>query len=187
MSERRSQRERPDGSVIRIKKGDLTLELVDAIVNAANERLAHGGGLAGAIVRAGGLEIQRESDELAPVATGKAVATGAGALPAKRVIHAVGPIWGRHQPEEADLLLASAVTSALEVASAEGLSSISFPAISSGIFGFPKDRCASVMIEAVERYLDEHPSTSVREVNLCNFDDVTVDIFEAEAQRRWGP
>jgi len=185
MSTDRFEAELANGTVVRVRKGDLTAEPVDAIVNAANERLAHGGGLAGAIVRAGGDAIQWESSDKAPVPTGGAVSTGAGALPCRRVIHAVGPVWSRYTEDEADRLLASAVRSALDVAHEEGLASISIPAISSGIFGFPKDRCAVVMLDAIGAFLADRPATTVREINLCNFDEPTVALFEAEARRRF--
>ncbi|MCD6291728.1 MAG: macro domain-containing protein [Anaerolineae bacterium] len=178
----------PVGQLLRIVQGDLTQEPVDAIVNAANGRLAHGGGVAGAIVRRGGHEIQEESDrwvqEHGPVRTGSAAITGAGKLPARYVIHAVGPVWrGRGDEDE---LLASAVTSALSLAAEHGLQSVSLPAISSGIFGFPKERAARVILDAVERFLADHPDSSVREVNLCNIDDLTANIFLEEARRRYG-
>ncbi len=174
------------GQTIRVVKGDLTQEPVDAIVNAANERLAHGGGVAGAIVRRGGRIIQEESNrwvqEHGPVRTGTAAITGAGSLPARYVIHAVGPIWGSGN-EEAKL--ASAVRSALELAAEHGVRSISLPAISSGIFGFPKDLCAKVILDTVVDFLKAHPDSSVREVNLCNIDDLTANIFLEEARRRF--
>jgi len=103
----------PTGQVLRIVRGDITEERVDAIVNAANSHLKHGGGVAGAIVRKGGESIQRESDEWVrqhgPVPTGQVAVTGAGNLPAKAVIHAVGPVWGEHPQKEADKLLKGAV------------------------------------------------------------------------------
>jgi O-acetyl-ADP-ribose deacetylase (regulator of RNase III) len=171
---------------IRIVQGDLTDEHVDAIVNAANEHLAHGGGVAGAIVRRGGHVIQEESDrwvrEHGPVRTGTAAITGAGSLPARYVIHAVGPIWGSGDEERK---LASAVQAALEIASQYKLQSISLPAISSGIFGFPKDRCARVILQTVSDYLTQNPAGSVREVNLCNIDATTSQTFLAEAQQRF--
>ena len=179
--------ERPDGRVIRIVHGDITQEQVDAIVNAANEHLAHGGGVAGAIVRRGGREIQEESTrwvrEHGPVRTGTAAITGAGRLPARYVIHAVGPRWGMGDEER---LLAQAVESALALADEKGLRSISLPAISTGIFGFPKPLGAQVILDAVERYLDEHPQSSLREVRLCNIDRETTDLFVAEMERRHG-
>ena len=175
------------GQIIRIVKGDLTAEPVDAIVNAANEHLAHGGGVAGAIVRRGGRVIQEESTrwvrEHGPVRTGTAAITGAGALPARYVIHAVGPAWGSGD-EEAKL--AGAVRSALELAATNHLASISLPAISSGIFGFPKHLCAQVILETVTDYLAQHPDGPVREVNLCNLDTLTANIFLDEARRRFG-
>ena len=177
-----------DGQVVRVGRGDLTDEAVDAIVNAANEHLAHGGGVAGAIVRKGGHSIQEESNrwvrEHGLVHTGTAAITGAGKLPARWVVHAVGPVWrGRGGEPE---LLASAVRSALEVAAAHGLESVSLPAISSGIFRFPKPLCAEVMWTTVLDYLAAHPEGSVCEVNFCNLDRHTVDIFCAEAIRRFG-
>ncbi len=179
--------ERPDGRIIRIVHGDITQEQVDAIVNAANEHLAHGGGVAGAIVRRGGREIQEESTrwvrEHGPVRTGTAAITGAGRLPARYVIHAVGPRWGMGDEER---LLAQAVQSALALADEKGLQSISLPAISTGIFGFPKPLGAKVILDAVERYLDEHPASSLREVRLCNIDRETTELFVAEMERRYG-
>jgi len=176
------------GAIVCIVQGDLTAEPVDAIVNAANEHLAHGGGVAGAIVRKGGHVIQEESDrwvrQHGPVRTGTAAITGAGSLPARRVIHAVGPVWGTGDEVN---LLGSAVRSALELAAANGLASISLPAISSGIFGFPKPPCAQVMLQTVADFLAGHPEGSVREVNLCNIDSLTAGIFLDEARRRFGP
>jgi O-acetyl-ADP-ribose deacetylase (regulator of RNase III) len=179
--------ETPAGQVVRVGQGDLTDEAVDAIVNAANEHLAHGGGVAGAIVRRGGDVIQKESNHWVqtrgPVRTGTAAITGAGKLPAGWVIHAVGPVW-RNRGDEPELL-AGAVRSALEVAAAHGLASVSLPAISSGIFGFPKPLCAEVMWTTVLDYLAAHPESSVRQVNFCNLDRATVEIFYAEAVRRF--
>jgi O-acetyl-ADP-ribose deacetylase (regulator of RNase III) len=175
------------GQIIRVVKGDLTAEPAQAIVNAANEHLAHGGGVAGAIVRRGGHTIQEESNrwvqEHGLVRTGTAGITGAGSLPADYVIHAVGPVWGSGN-EEAKL--ASAVRSALEMAAQHGIESISMPAISSGIFGFPKKLCAQVILDTVTDYLSRHPDGPVREVNLCNIDDLTAGIFLNEARRRFG-
>ncbi len=178
----------PTGQVVRVGQGDVTDEAVDAVVNAANEHLAHGGGVAGAIVRQGGYSIQQESkrwvQEHGPVRTGTAAITGAGNLPARWVIHAVGPVW--HDRGDEPGLLASAVRSALAVAAAHGLESVSLPAISSGIFGFPKPLCAEVMWTTVLDYLAANPDGSVREVNFCNLDRHTADIFVAQAVRRFG-
>jgi len=175
--------------VIRIVQGDLTEEQVDAIVNAANEYLQHGGGVAGVIVRKGGRVIQEESDrwvrEHGPVHTGTAAITGAGALPCRYVIHTVGPVWrGGGQGEDA--LLAGAVRSALAMAVRHQLRSVSLPAISSGIFGFPKARCAEIILQEVYDHLTNRPDSTLHEVNLCNIDSETSQIFLEEAQRRWG-
>ncbi len=178
---------RSDGRVIRVVHGDITAEEVDAIVNAANERLAHGGGVAGAIVRKGGREIQEEStrwvQEHGPVRTGTAAITGAGRLSARYVIHAVGPRWGMGDEER---LLAQAVQSALALADEKGLQSISLPAISTGIFGFPKALGAKVILDAVEGYLDAHPESSLQEVRFCNIDRETTDLFLTEMRGRYG-
>ena len=177
----------PDGQVVRVVRGDLTDEQVDAIVNAANERLSHGGGVAGAIARKGGPTIQQESDawvrEHGPVETGSAAVTGAGELPSRYVIHAVGPVWSASGDEEAQL--ASAVRSALEAAEAHDLESVSIPAISSGIFGFPKPLCAEVMLRTIREWLAAHPGSALREVNACNIDSRTAQLFEAEAKRQF--
>jgi O-acetyl-ADP-ribose deacetylase (regulator of RNase III) len=172
---------RPDGRILRVVHGDITEEAVDAIVNAANEHLAHGGGVAGAIVRKGGRQIQDESTrwvrEHGPVRTGSAAITGGGALKARYVIHAVGPVWGAGNEEA---LLAGAVTSALSLADENGVRTISLPAISTGIFGFPKPLGAKVIVRAVQEYLDGHPTSSIREVRFCNIDAVTTDLLRDE-------
>jgi len=176
-----------EGQVIRLVQADLTAEAVDAIVNAANEHLAHGGGVAGAISRRGGPAIQRESTawvrERGPVSTGSAAITSGGSLPCRYVIHAVGPVWGDGD-EEAKL--ASAVRSALDLAEQYGLQSVSMPGISSGIFGFPKPLCAQVMIRTVREWLAGHAESGVREVNACNIDDETATIFWREAETQLG-
>ena len=174
---------------LRIVQGDLTEEQVDAIVNAANERLAHGGGVAGAIVRKGGRIIQEESSawvrDHGPVTTGTAAITAAGSLKARHVIHAVGPVWRGGDSGEEDKL-AGAVQSALQIADQHGLASISLPGISSGIFGFPKPLCAKVMLRAVESYFADHPDSCIGEVNLINIDTRTAEVFHAEATRHFG-
>jgi putative ATPase len=175
------------GQVVRAVQNDLTEEHVDAIVNAANGRLSHGGGVAGAIVRKGGRQIQRESDawvrEHGPVETGSAAITGAGELPSQHVIHAVGPVWSGSGEEEAQL--ASAVRSALDEAEQHDVRSVSIPAISSGIFGFPKPLCAEVMVRTIREWLAAHPESTLREVNACNIDSRTARLFEEEAKRQF--
>ncbi|RME66960.1 MAG: macro domain-containing protein [Nitrospirae bacterium] len=168
-------REKKVGSkVLRLVKGDITERQVDAIVNAANSYLKHGGGVAGAIVRKGGQIIQEESDRIGYVPVGSCAMTTAGALPAKAVIHAVGPRMGEG---DEDNKLKSAVRSVLKLATEKGFKSISMPAISSGIFGFPKDRCAEILVGESKRFLEENPDTSLEVVEFCIFDDETLGHF----------
>jgi O-acetyl-ADP-ribose deacetylase (regulator of RNase III) len=160
--------------VIRVLQGDLTLAETDAIVNAANSWLQHGGGVAAAIVRRGGQIIQDESDSAGFVPEGQVAVTGAGTLAAKYVIHAVGPRGG---DPEGDGKLASACQEALLAAQQLGLTSISFPAISTGIFGFPKDRAAEILIEATRQYLVGNPGSTVKHVDFVLWDDETTEVF----------
>lgn len=145
-------------SLFELKQGDITREAVDAIVNAANSALVIGGGVDGAIHRAGGPTIHEESARLYPEGcpTGSAVATGAGLLPAKWVFHAVGPRWqgGRHGEAEQ---LRSACQTCLELAIKNDCRSIAFPAISTGIFGFPMDRAAEVLCSTIIEFLNPLP------------------------------
>lgn len=163
--------------LIRILQGDLTLAETDAIVNAANSHLQHGGGVAAAIVRRGGPEIQRESDAAEFVPEGHVAVTGAGQLAARYVIHAVGPRGGDPQGDEK---LESAARNALLAAQDLGLTSISFPAISTGIFGFPRDRAAEILVDTAERYLSDHPDGSVRQIDFVLFDDDSAAVFRRE-------
>ena len=176
----------PTGPKISVVEGDLTLEAVDAIVNAANEHLSHGGGVAWAIARRGGKVIQEESTawvrEHGPVPTGQAALTGGGHLAARYVIHTVGPIW-RDQGDE-PALLRSAIQSALALADAHALHSVSLPAISSGIFGVPKPLAAQVIWDATLDYLAAHPESTLEEIRFCDIDRATVEIFLAEGRKR---
>ena len=169
----------PTGQRIEIAQGDITLEETDAIVNAANEHLAHGGGVAWAIVRRGGDVIQDESDawikQHGPVPHSHPAWTSGGTLPARFVIHAVGPVWG---DGDEDQKLSDAVTGSLRVADELGIQSIAFPAISTGIFGFPKERAAKVIFKAVEEYFAGNAS-GLKLVKLVLWDDETVKIFLA--------
>jgi O-acetyl-ADP-ribose deacetylase len=152
-----------------ITVGDITREHVDAIVNAANSTLLGGGGVDGAIHRAGGPEILEACRRLRMtelpdgLSTGEAVITTGGRLPARHVVHTVGPIHGRHRGEEARLL-ASCYEKSIALAAAHGARSIAFPAISTGIYGYPKREAAKVARAAVERALLQHPS--IQEVRL---------------------
>ena len=158
---------------VELVKGDITELNTDAIVNAANSRLQHGAGVAGAIVNKGGYVIQRESDKLKFCPVGNAVITTAGKLKAKYVIHAVGPVNGEGNE---DTKLKSATISALKLADRHKLKSIAFPAISTGAFGFPKDRCANIMLNAVVEYSNE--DTGLEKVVFCLYDDETFKIFK---------
>ncbi|WP_353686961.1 macro domain-containing protein [Thermodesulfovibrio sp. 3462-1] len=161
---------------LRIIIGDITERDTDAIVNAANNYLKHGGGVAGAIVRKGGQIIQEESDRIGFVPTGSAAITTAGSLKAKYIIHAVGPKWGEGNEEEK---LRNAVLSSLRLANEYKLKSISFPAISSGIYGCPKDMVAKILIQTVLEYL-KNQNTTVEIVEFCLFDEDSYRYFKEE-------
>jgi len=168
----------PGGQVLEIAQGDLTTEAVDVIVNAANEHLAHGGGIAAIIVRRGGEVIQRESDDWVrrhgPITHARPAYTTAGRMPARYVIHAVGPVWGSG---DEDAKLADAITGSLELAAELGLRTIAFPAISTGIFGFPKERAAPVMLAAVRAYFDRQQPTTLETVRFTLYDSGSLDVF----------
>ena len=146
------------GRKIVLEEGDITRVAADAIVNAANSALAGGGGVDGAIHRAGGAEIMRELDgirrQIGHCPTGSAVATGAGRLPAKYVFHAVGPVYrdGRHGEPE---LLASCYRKCLEMAEERGARTITFPAISTGVYGYPLEEAAAVALREVKAHLEK--------------------------------
>ena len=171
------QKEIISNKLISLVQGDITAEKVDAIVNAANSYLQHGGGVAGAITRKGGPIIQEESDHIGFVAVGQAAMTRAGLLPARYVIHAVGPRWGEG---DEDSKLKNAIENSLKIAEQHHFQTISFPAISSGIFGFPKDRCASIILSTIREYLQQHPESSLNEVRICLFDESTLQAFRAQ-------
>lgn len=168
----------PGGRRLQLVQGDITQEQVDAIVNAANAHLQHGGGVAAVIVRAGGRVIQEESDawvgQHGPVSHAEPAYTHAGELPIRYVIHAVGPIWG---DGDEDAKLAAAVTGALWRAEELTLSSIALPAISTGIYGFPKARAAGVIFTAIADYFSGNPDSSVELVRLTLYDQPTLDAF----------
>lgn len=155
----------------------MTAERVDAIVNAANSNLAHGGGLAGAIVARGGSVIQEESDKLAPVPTGGAAVTSAGILPCRWVIHVVGPIWGEGNEEAS---LRSAVRAGLDLASELGVNSIALPAISTGIFGYPKSEGTATIVEEARLWIDGHSDSRLTTLRFTAFDELTAGLFANE-------
>ena len=163
-------------------KGDITLQKVDAIVNAANSSLMGGGGVDGAIHRAGGAAILEECrqivSQIGRLAAGKAVISTGGNLPAKYVIHTVGPVWrgGGNREEET---LASCYTESLKIASDKMLTGIAFPAISTGVYGYPLDQAAKIAINAAIGYLREN-STSLKSIYFVVYDGNAYKIYANE-------
>jgi O-acetyl-ADP-ribose deacetylase (regulator of RNase III) len=166
-----------------ITKGDITLQTTDAIVNAANSSLMGGGGVDGAIHRAGGPSILEECKQIVSrqgrLPTGKAVITTAGNMKAKHVIHTVGPIWHGGNQGEAELL-ASAYRESLKLAAENHLSSIAFPSISTGAYGYPLDEASRIAIKTVTSFLTK--ATSIKEVVFVLFDSRTYDAYMAALQ-----
>ncbi len=162
---------------LRLVLDDITERDVDAIVNAANKHLRHGGGVARAIVKKGGGIIQEESDRIGYVPTGNAAITSGGNLKARYVIHAVGPRMGEGD-EEPKLRRVAQQTFLL--ASERGLQSISMPAISSGIFGFPKDRCAAILVGEALKFLQKNHDSTLKIIEFCIFDEETLAYFRQE-------
>lgn len=160
-------------SKVSLRQGDLTAARVDVIVNAANNDLKLGGGVAGAIRRRGGAEIQAECDRIGPIRVGEAAITGGGALPARYVIHAASMRLGGRTTEQS---LRASTRDALRIAAERGLKSIAFPAVGTGVAGFPMDRCAQVMLEEVRDHLGG-PSTLER-VEFVLFDNDALSVFE---------
>jgi O-acetyl-ADP-ribose deacetylase (regulator of RNase III) len=174
---------------VRIRVGDITREEVDAVVNAANSTLLGGGGVDGAIHRAGGAAILDECRELRRtrypegLPTGEAVITTAGLMPARFVIHTVGPVYGQHKGREAELL-AACYSNSLKLASEHDLSSIAFPAISTGVYGYPREEAAQVASRAIRKFLtnkihgDETAGANeLRDVQLVFFSEPDARVF----------
>ncbi len=168
----------PTGQRLQLIQGDITQQDVDTIINAANARLQHGGGVAGVIVQRGGRGIQVESTQwvrkYGPVGHADPAFTTGGDLPCRYVIHAVGPVWGEG---DEDNKLTVAVKGSLRRADELELESIAIPAISTGIFGFPKARAAKIIFEAVETYFVDYPGSGLTLVRFVLFDQPTLDIF----------
>ena len=158
--------------------GDITELAVDAIVNAANAQLILGGGVAGAIREKGGSSIQRECDQIGGTFVGGAVITGAGNLKANYVIHAVGPRMGEG---DEDAKLENATYNTLRLAVDNNLESVAFPAISTGIFGFPVDRCAKIMIRTTRQFIDNHKSPD--QVVFCLWGEENFKVFNDEVKK----
>lgn len=160
---------------IELVRGDITSLEVDAIVNAANEGLQLGSGVAGAVRRKGGPAIQEECDRIGHCETGGAVVTGAGALRARWVIHAVGPVWRGGGGGEGKLL-GSAVAAALERAEELGAKSVALPALSTGVYGFPIGRAAEISMREARRFAAG--ASSVQRIVFCLFDDASLAAFQ---------
>jgi len=173
---------------LQLLKGDITRIAVDAIVNAANAQLAGGGGVDGAIHRAGGPEIMQELDEIragiGQCDTGSAVATSAGRLPAKYVFHAVGPRYRDGKHGEAELLRAC-YTTCLNLAAQRDVHAISFPSISTGVYGYPVEEAAEIAVKAVADWWQEHASP-VRVVKLVQFSENDHQVYRRAAQQLRG-
>ena len=160
------------GTTLELTTGDITQQAdFDAVVNAANAQLRTGGGVAGAIHRAAGPELEEETRPLAPIEPGQAVITSAHELPNRHVIHCLGPVYGRDEPS--DELLASCYREALRLAEEHGLRSVAFPALSTGAFGYPMDEAARVALGTV---LDRMPELeSVERIRFVLYDDAALD------------
>lgn len=171
----------PGGRAFCVVVGDLLAEPADAIVNAANGQLAHGGGVAAAIARAAGPALVEEGDrivrERGEVPVGEAVVTSAGRLPFKGVIHAVGPFQGQGREQER---LVQALDSALRRADERGWTAVSFPAVSSGIFAVPLEVCARAYVRAVREFFAARPDSAVRTVRLCLLRGPLVELVKGE-------
>lgn len=166
----------------RIVRGDITKMRVDAIVNAANTSLSRGGGVCGAIFSAAGAEeLQRACERIGRCRTGEAVITDGFRLPAKRIIHTAGPVWRGGGCGEEELLRSCYVKS-LDLAKANGLKSIAFPLISSGIYGYPKAAAAAVAVSAIKAFLEENDKGNNMEATLVAYDEDTARVCH-EAER----
>lgn len=165
---------------ITVVTGDITEQRVDAVVNAANAHLQHGGGVALAIASAGGRSVQKESDrwvaEHGPLDPGTAAVTAAGNMPARVVIHVAGPRYGESDDDAG--LLALATETALDAAAAEECRTVAIPAISAGIYGYPRDEATRVIVEAARRWVDTHPG-ALDEIRLVGYDEAGADSFRA--------
>jgi len=182
-SELRYEYEFHGGQLLQVRIGDITEENVDAIVNEANSNLQHSSGIAGAIAQTGGRDIQIQSDrwirKYGPVPPGRVAVTEAGALPAKRVIHAVGPIWrGGNSNEDHEYW--DAVWHALDSANKHKFKTIAIPAIGIGFLGFPKERCAYLLVDCVSKFWMKYPKSKLREVRFVNYDAEVAEaiVFE---------
>ncbi len=168
---------------VELLQGDITKMEVDAVVNAANKSLLGGGGVDGAIHRAAGPELLEETKTLNGCRTGEAKITGGYKLPAKYVIHTVGPVWKGGNKNEAQLL-SNAYYNSLEVAKKHGLQTVAFPNISTGVYGFPKEKAAEIAISSVLDYMRNHPG--IQKVYFVCFDQENYRIYQEKLKEHLG-
>ncbi|XP_077305888.1 protein mono-ADP-ribosyltransferase PARP14-like isoform X2 [Lithobates pipiens] len=181
----------PNGMTISVYKDNMCRHNVDVIVNAANEHLKHGGGLAKAILDAAGRKLQDDCDQIikkhGKLSTGDSVITDAGKLQCKQIIHTVGPRWKSYLPSRCEQLLRRAITTSLQLASEKSHSSIAIPAVSSGIFGFPIKLCAENIVEAIQDYIETPGQQStLQRIHLVDMKEETVKAFSEAAKAKFG-
>jgi O-acetyl-ADP-ribose deacetylase len=173
-ADREVVRREANGATVIVLEGDLTTQQVDVVVNAANEQLAHGGGVAAALAHAGGPQVQRESDawvaEHGPVKPGTAAVTTAGNMAARWIVHVVGPRWRQSQDNEG--LLRQAVRAALDAARDLGATSIALPAVSAGIFGYPRNEATAIIVDETNQWLASDRG-GLSEIRLVGYDAAT--------------
>lgn len=165
---------------IELMEGNIVLLEVDAVVNAANKNLQLGGGVAGAIRSFGGPSIQEECNRIGPINVGQAVITGAGELKARYVIHAVGPVHGEENEDEK---LGRATFNSLKIAGDKKLETIAFPAISTGIFGFPMQRCSEIMLKTTMDFLRQEETEWPKKVIFCLYGQEAYSVFQQTLKR----
>ncbi|CAH2304958.1 Hypothetical predicted protein [Pelobates cultripes] len=177
---------------VSVWKDDMTRQVVDAVVNAANERLDHAGGIALALARAGGPRVKSESrsfiEKYGPVKTGSVAVTSGGKLPCKHIIHAVGPMWSERNRSQCQTELKEVIRDVLRyILKDPNIRSVSIPAVSSGIFGFPLDNCAEIIVRTVQEFCQRDKCDHVREIRFVNHDDKTVSAMRRACEKVLGP
>jgi O-acetyl-ADP-ribose deacetylase len=173
----------PMSTILELVKGDITKIRADAIVNAANESLIGGGGVDGAIHAAAGPELLDECEQIGGCETGDAKITKAYLLPARYVIHAVGPVWMEGLEQEW-LTLSSAYRRSLEIAEERSVRTITFPSISTGAFGYPVEDAALIALSTIEDFVEDHPD-SFDKITMVLYDDETFEVYKTASNGDW--